>query len=317
MTQSQLEVLEYVKQKFESKTFPFHVFISGGAGVGKSFLTKVIVAFLQLFTSKTFNTNPVVVCAPTGTAANNINGGTLHSLLKIPVNKFLHYSSVSAYCLKQLRKKFQNVHTIIIDEVSMVSSSMLTFISRRLSEISDNNLPFGGYNVVTVGDYFQLRPVKGNFAFENVLLWRLFEPFFLTENMRQNENATFFNLLNRVRLGLPSELDFEILKSRLITENIVHESMLHIFPLRKQVEQYNYHFLSKVGTNIISISASHYFSQSDQNAMGCVDENYIPTDDRLAGGLCNTLQIAINARVMLIRIWSSQWCNGNNKEHII
>lgn len=301
MTKSQLEVLEHVKLKFEGKSFPFYVFVSGGAGVGKSFLTKAIVAYLQLFTSKTLNTNPVVVCAPTGTADNNINGETLHSLLKIPVHKFVHYSSVSPYCLKQLRKKFQNVHTIILDEVSMGSSSMLTFISRRLSEISDNNLPFGGYNVITVGDFFQLRPVKGNFAFENILLWRLFEPFFLTENMRQNANATFFNLLNRVRFGLPSELDITILKSRLIRESTDYENMLHIFPLRKQVEQYNNHLLSKIGTNIISISASHYFSQSDQNALASVDSNYIPTDDRLAGGLCNILQIAINARVMLIR----------------
>lgn len=46
---------------------------------------------------------------------------------------------------------------------------MLTVISRRLSERSDNNLPFGGYNVITVGDFFQLRSVKGNFAFENIL----------------------------------------------------------------------------------------------------------------------------------------------------
>lgn len=78
MTKSQLEVLEHVKLKFEGKSFPFYVFVSGGAGVGKSFLTKAIVAYLQLFTSKTLNTNPVVVCAPTGTAANNINGETLH-----------------------------------------------------------------------------------------------------------------------------------------------------------------------------------------------------------------------------------------------
>lgn len=156
---------------------------------------------------------------------------------------------------------------------------MLTFISRRLSEISENNLPFGGYNVITVGDYFQLSPVKGNFAFENILLWRLFEPFFLTENMRHNANATFFNLLNKVRFGLPSELDITILKSRLIRESTDYENMLHIFPLRKQVEQYNNHLLSKIGTNIISISASHYFSQSDQNALASVDSNYIPTDD--------------------------------------
>lgn len=55
---------------------------------------------------------------------------------------------------------------------------MLTFISRRLSEIKDNHLPFGGFKIITVGDFFQLRPVRGTYAFENVLLWHLFEPFF-------------------------------------------------------------------------------------------------------------------------------------------
>lgn len=66
----------------------------------------------------------------------------------------------------------------------MVSSSILIFISRCLLEISDNNLLFGGYNVIIVGDFFQFRLVKGNFVFENILLWCLFELFFLIENMR-------------------------------------------------------------------------------------------------------------------------------------
>lgn len=219
LTLSQSKVLKFLKLKFQNKEFPFYMFISGGAGVGKTFLTKVIVAYLQLFCSKVSNSNPVLVCAPTGTAANNINGGTIHSMLKIPVCKYLQYNCLSGYSLKQLRKKFHNVHTVIIDEISMVSSSMLTFISRRLSEIKDNNLPFGGFNIITVGDFFQLRPVRGTYAFENVLLWHLFEPFFLSENMRQNGNCTYFSLLNRVRIGLPSKQDMECLKSRLCIES--------------------------------------------------------------------------------------------------
>lgn len=139
-------------------------------------------------------------------------------MLKIPVCKYLQYNCLSGYSLKQLRKKFHNVHTVIIDEISMVSSSMLTFISRRLSEIKDNNLPFGGFNILPVGDFFQLRPVRGTYAFENVLLWHLFEPFLLSENMRQNGNCTYFSLLNRVRIGLPSKQDMECLKSRLCIE---------------------------------------------------------------------------------------------------
>lgn len=97
--------MEHVKLKFEGKSFPFYVFVSGGAGVGKSFLTKAIVAYLQLFTSKTLNTNSVVVCVPTGTAANNINGETLHSLLTIPIHKFVHYSSVSSLLFETTSKK--------------------------------------------------------------------------------------------------------------------------------------------------------------------------------------------------------------------
>jgi ATP-dependent DNA helicase PIF1 len=85
------------------------------------------------------------------------------------------------------------------------------------------------------------------------------------------------------------------------SESIDFENTLHIFPLRKQVEDYNKHLLSKISTDIITITASHCFSQSDQNALGEVNEKYIPTDDRLAGGLCSVLRIAVNARVMLVR----------------
>ena len=71
------------KKRFEEKNLPLYVFITDGAGVGKTFTTKTIVAYLQLFCAKVLNSNPVIVCAPTGTAANNINGQTLHSTLKI------------------------------------------------------------------------------------------------------------------------------------------------------------------------------------------------------------------------------------------
>lgn len=74
----------------------------------------------------------------------------------------------------------------------MVSGDMLTFISRRLSKIKDCDLPFGGCNIIAVGDFFQLRPVKGNFAFKNELLWHLFQPMFLKENNRQNSDLSYY-----------------------------------------------------------------------------------------------------------------------------
>lgn len=69
---------------------------------------------------------------------------TVHSLFKIPVAKHLTYSSLTGFALKKLRDYFQTIHTIIIDEISMVSSDLFSFISRSLSEIKNNELPFGG-----------------------------------------------------------------------------------------------------------------------------------------------------------------------------
>ena len=135
------------------------LFITGGACVGKSYLLKIIVAYLQLYTASLPGKSPVKCCSPTGTAARHIYGQTIHSLLYIPVDKYLNYGCLTPYILNKLRTKFVGVHTIVLDEVSMVSDRMLTFISRHLSEIAGNSLPFGNFNLILFGDFFQLRPV--------------------------------------------------------------------------------------------------------------------------------------------------------------
>lgn len=172
MTVSQVKVLDYIHAHFNSNgNQQMHLFITGGAGVGKSFTIRMIIAYLQLFHSIIPGTSPVKICAPTGTAARNVHGKTIHSLLKIPVSKYLQYECLQPYHLKCLSSEFAGVHTLVIDEISMVSDIMLTYVSRRLSEVMDTPLTFGGLNVIVVGDYFQLRPIKGKYAFHNTLLW--------------------------------------------------------------------------------------------------------------------------------------------------
>lgn len=120
MSPCQANVLQYVKSFFSGQSFEhskdvLHLFISGGAGVGKSFITRMLIAYLQLYTSSQVGVSPVVVCAPTGTAARNINGFTIHSLLQIPVSDYLNYEQLPPFRLSKLQKQFRSVHTIIID----------------------------------------------------------------------------------------------------------------------------------------------------------------------------------------------------------
>lgn len=149
LTKSQLSVINYVKKAYKEKHF-----ITGGAGVGKTSTANILIACLHLFCTSQLNTNSVVVCTPTRTAASHINGQTIHSLFKIPVAQHLTYSSLSGFTLKKLRDYFQNVQTVIIDEISMVSSHIFSFINRRLVKIKSSNLPFGGLNIVVIGDFF-------------------------------------------------------------------------------------------------------------------------------------------------------------------
>ena len=300
MTASQNEAFVWIQNELK-KNEPVYTFITGGAGVGKSFLTKMLIAYLQLFKSYVFGESPVIVAAPTGTAANNIEGFTLHSVFSIPVMDFLQYEPLSGYRLSIMRQQFLNINSVIIDEISMVSSEMLTFISRRLSEIKDNARPFGGVNIIAIGDFFQLKPVKGNFAFTNTILWNLFTPLFLTENVRQRGDTFYASLLNRARVGLLTSRDISILKKRTMTnkENDF-DNALHIFPTRQQVNDYNLKCQLALKCETTTISVQHYFGSADPNPTGDVPNELLPTDS-LTGGLPDILILSVGTRIMLTR----------------
>lgn len=218
LTNCQRQAIAYIHEQYRSKTnLPLRLFITGGAGVCKSFLLKIVIAYLQLYTSVISGVSPVKCCAHTGTAARHISGQTVHSLLAIPVEKYLNYASLSSFHLQRLQHQFSGIHTIVIDEISMISDSMFRYISRRLSEISGKQLPFGGNNIILFGDFFQIRPVCGQYAFQNRLLWELFKPIFLRQNVRQNSNMTYVHLLNRARVGLLNNADIDLLKTRLLS----------------------------------------------------------------------------------------------------
>ena len=123
--------------------------VTGRAGTGKSTVLHRIVAGER---------RKVAVCAPTGVAALNVGGQTIHSLLRLPVGLI---GTSKLYQDRDLRKLLQAIDVLIVDEISMVSADLLDGIDRALREARGRRDPFGGVQLVLFGDPFQLAPVPG------------------------------------------------------------------------------------------------------------------------------------------------------------
>ena len=148
-------------------------------------------------------------------------------------------------------KSSGTVHTIIIDEISMVSYKTLGFIHQRLTEIKgsdDTEEYFGGVNIIAVGDFYQLPPVRGSFVFGHVPasthLWRdLFSIVELHTNMQQRNDSAYSEVLNRIRTGDHTTEDIWLLRTRL-TSGIInsvqlcdakYNSALYLLPRKERV----------------------------------------------------------------------------------
>ena len=158
---------DYIKSlrcKVIKKVKSFHIFITGGAEVGKSYLIKTM--FLSLnkilrYKGSDADKPRILLHAPTGVAAININGTTIHSGLGINVGSKLY--PLNDQQRAALRNKLSEVRLIIIDEISMVSSVLFYQVNQQLNEIFgySGNEPFAGLPVIVCGDFFQLPPLKG------------------------------------------------------------------------------------------------------------------------------------------------------------
>ena len=143
---------------------PYRLFLSGPGGVGKSHVISLInydtIKFLRL--SRQFESEDILVLltAPTGIAAMNINGMTIHSALLLGTSK-TSFQALSQEKLNTLRLKLCNLKLLIIDEVSMVGCNLLLQIHKCLQQLkgcSDDSL-FGDVSILAVGDFYQLQPV--------------------------------------------------------------------------------------------------------------------------------------------------------------
>jgi ATP-dependent exoDNAse (exonuclease V) alpha subunit len=201
LSEEQRNLFDYIEQT------DAHVFVTGRAGTGKSTLLSHLVAN----TEKSF-----AVCAPTGVAALNVGGVTIHSLFTFPLG-LLGEVDIGKHLSRRTRDVLKALDMLVIDEVSMVSADLMDAIDRALRIARGRrNLPFGGAQVVMFGDPYQLAPVpprdpqeraymeenyqSGWFFDAHVFRDAGLERFELSEIFRQSDGQ-FKEILNAIRDG--------------------------------------------------------------------------------------------------------------------
>ena len=139
-------VLSYVERQDEQLLFR----LEGTAGTGKSHVINAMCARLP--------SDQYRVCAPTGKAANNVLGRTIHNLLAMVPNR---YTALDGLKLRELQDQMRGVKILFIDEFSLLGCRTLSHISNRLKQIfARPDLPFGGIHVMLCGDTKQIPPIK-------------------------------------------------------------------------------------------------------------------------------------------------------------
>ncbi|XP_068712755.1 uncharacterized protein [Montipora foliosa] len=171
LNEQQRQFFYHVLHSIKTKDNPIRLFLSGGAGVGKSTVTNALYEALITYLNSIKGENPdkvkVVKTAPTGKAAFDINGNTLHFAFKIPANRGFKYCALDSDRFNTIRSQLKELMLIFIDEISLVGSGMFNFLNLRLQQIMGTKEPFGGIILITVRDLFQLKPVFDKWIFEN------------------------------------------------------------------------------------------------------------------------------------------------------
>ena len=305
------DIVRNHSQQASLQKTPLFLIIIGVGGTGKSY---VINALHQMLGIK------CVIAAPTGKAAFNVKGVTLHSLLKLPVGQRGN-KDLCGPTLVQLQENLKHVEYVIIDEYSMLGQKLFGWIDRRLRQVTGHlDQCFGGKSLILIGDPAQLPPVgdkplyhsqpTSDIGEQGYFMYHQFETVVrLQTNHRvlgsDPEQQNFRQLLDRLRTADSTTEDWQLLLTRQPSsvENIDDfEDAVRLFFKNEDVNNHNNKRLLSLNKPIAQINA-HHSSATARN---------LDADE--FSGLEPIIFIAKGATVMLtMNIWASVGlCNGAN-----
>lgn len=276
-----------------------NIFITGKAGTGKSTL-------LEYF--RTITCKKIIVLAPTGVAALNVRGETIHSF-------FGFKPDVTLQAIKKLKSKgaktYKEIDIIVIDEISMVRADLLDCIDYFLRlNGRDSNKPFGGIQMIFIGDLYQLPPVvtskekrifcehyESAYFFDADVFKNLQMEFIELEKVYRQKDAGFIELLNRIRNNTITEEDIRILNNRvgLRLDKGEDDFVVYLTTLNEMAYKINNEYLDKLPGKTYQWTAE---------IEGEFDQNAFPTD--------YLLTIKPGAQIMMLNNDPmGRWMNGS------
>lgn len=272
------------------------IYITGKAGTGKSTLLK----YFRATTKKN-----IVVLAPTGLAAINVDGQTIHSFFKFPPRL------IEQNKIKHLRdtEVVRKLDVMVIDEVSMVRADLMDGIDLSLKLNRNNNLPFGGVQMVFIGDLFQLPPIVRERELQQYFEEHYQSPYFFSAKVfdkvnfqmielnkiyRQTE-ADFINILNQIR---EKKINHNLLASfnqKVISNNNYDKnSYVTLTPTNAVANEINKEYLERLNSQEFT-----YYAHKE----GVFDTSSFPTEEEL--------KLKNGAQVILIKNdKDKRWVNG-------
>jgi ATP-dependent DNA helicase PIF1 len=270
-----------------------NILITGPAGTGKSYTIKYIIELL-----KTHNKN-IGLTATTGTAAFIIGGQTIHSFMGMGIGEeTLAEIFIKIKNRSSIYRTLAELDVLIIDEVSMMDASLFENISELLCYVKSHHLkdegllrkPFGGIQIIFIGDFCQLAPVKGVYCFLSAL-WKdaCIKVIMLDELVRQNDDVLFQKILQIIRKGKCTEnilkvlnalrdtqFDDEIIPTKLYTKNVNVDRINDMEIIKLKAEgnkRYLYKAEASKGIELSQANIAKYDVELVENAQVIVTRN--------------------------------------------
>jgi ATP-dependent DNA helicase PIF1 len=279
-----------LEQVFEGK----NVFCTGPGGVGKSMLIRELRRQLEE-KGKT-----VAVTSLTGMAAVLIGAQTIHSWSGIGIGTRTvdDYFEFIRKCQPKIREAWRTTNILIIDEISMMSDEIFEKLDLLGQKLRWNEKPFGGLQIVCLGDFYQLPPINAKFVFESAIWNKTLDVVVTLDQIYRQKDPVFQNMLNEIRIGCVSDETDRLLKSRLGLDFSKEEIQpTKVFARRDMVDAANKSAFDAVDGETFTYNVTTKIKGKEKKLSDAIQKSIEKLDTN--AGYVHNLILKVGAQVML------------------